>query len=303
MDNVANKVLETKSKTSQFIKNKIFDVIAVGIVLAMTMLSLGVIELREINFEETVNMILECTPFYLAATMLTVDYYTKGTFSGKNTEAFINTSKLYSQVVTKLTGQQMNSIPSFCTYYNERVLRSKKEALLRSVAITWEVYNDGIDGKKPLKVLRKRDLDKLYGKEVRKVILNCNKLRIKGIYSNILLGNIVSDDDTDLGENEKQLARRRTGKYAAGYAMSILFMSLIAVKNVVQWGWMGAFLTLFKVLYIACSAYMKYFDGYQDITVNIVNHMNRKMDVLKEFDYWYESTCKSCIECESEVTK
>ena len=287
-----DKVLEGKNKTSNFIKNKIFDVIAVGIMMAMTALSLGVVELREVGLRDVFNMFLECVPFYLAATMLTLNYYTKGAFLGKTTAVYLNTSKMYSQAVDSLTGEQMNCIPSFCTYYNDRVLKNKKEALLRTVAITWKCYDEGINGEKPIKILSNKEIKRKYGKETLKVIKECKRLKIKGVYSNILLGNSTSDDDTDLGETEKQLTVLRTGKCAITYAVSILFMSLIAVKDVLQWGWMGAFLTLFKVLYIACSSYMKYFVGYQDITVNIVNHMNRKMDVLKEFNYWYETVIK-----------
>jgi hypothetical protein len=66
-------------------------------------------------------------------------------------------------------------------------------------------------------------------------------------------------------------------------------MSLIAVKNVTQWGWIYAALTLFKILYIALGAYTKYFSGYEDLTVDVVNHTYRKIDVLKQFNHWYST--------------
>ena len=34
---------------------------------------------------------------------------------------------------------------------------------------------------------------------------------------------------------------------------------------------------------------MKYFDGYDDVVSKLVNHLNRKTDVIMEFDYWLES--------------
>lgn len=293
MSSTPDKVLDIKNKTIGYVKNKVFDFIAVAIVIAMTVLSLGVVELRETSFTEFINILLECIPFYLAAAMLTLDYYTKGTFAGKCTESYNNTCKIYSQQVNKLTGEEMESIHEFCIYYNEKVLHSKRDALLRSVAVSWKMYDEGVNDEQPLKIMPYRRLKKLYGKDVKNVIKKCKKLRVKGVYSNILLGNNISTDDTDLGENENQLLKARTGKYVLSYALSILLMSFIAVKDVIQWGWVGAFLTLFKVLYIACSAYMKYFDGYQDITINIVNHINRKMDVLKEFEYWYKTNKKS----------
>jgi hypothetical protein len=67
---------------------------------------------------------------------------------------------------------------------------------------------------------------------------------------------------------------------------------MMGVKDVLEWGWMGAFLLLFKMLYILCRSYMKYFEGFDDINIRLVNHISRKTDVLKEFDYWYNTQYK-----------
>lgn len=66
-------------------------------------------------------------------------------------------------------------------------------------------------------------------------------------------------------------------------------MALIGVKNFLEWGWVGLLFTVFKLLYILCSSYMKYFQGYEDICTGLVNHIYRKTDVLKEFDHWYDT--------------
>lgn len=287
--NNADKYLENKNKTSAFIKNKAFDLISIGIILAMGIISLGVIELREITLKEIGNLIVESVPFYLAATMLTMNYYTKGVFSGKLTESFKYTIKYYSDYVSKLSGLELKYLPTFCKEYNDRTLKDVKESLLHSVAITWEEYDEGINGNKPLKALSVKALESMYDKEITNVIMKCKHAKIKGIYPNILLSSIGTSDNTDLGYNEEELKKRRTLNYVFIYGISVFFMSLIAVKDIVEWGWYGAAVTLFKVLYIACGAYMKYFDGYEDVTVNLANHICRKTDILKEFDDWYKT--------------
>ena len=104
-----------------------------------------------------------------------------------------------------------------------------------------------------------------------------------------MLGNLNTDDITDLGKNEQEMLKDRSREYSIVYLASILIMSMMGVKDILEWGWMGAFLLLFKMLYILCRSYMKYFEGFDDIDVKLVNHFSRKTDVLKEFNYWYES--------------
>jgi hypothetical protein len=282
-----DKILDTKNKGIDFIKSKVFDVISLAIVVAMTALSLGVIELRDLSYSQWANIIIECIPFYLAATMLSVNYYTKGSFKGKNTDKYISAIQSYSDTVTNLSGEEINYLHEFCTEYNEKTLHDIQLNMLKSVAITWQMYNDGVGEEKPLKAMSKSELLKKYNKDIVNVILKCKKCKIKGINANILLGNLHNSDSTDIGLNEKQLANKRTLSYASNYIFTIFFMSLMAVKNVLQWGWMGAFLTVFKVTYVAIYAYTKYFNGYEDITFSVTNHIYRKIDIIKEFRYWY----------------
>jgi len=41
-------------------------------------------------------------------------------------------------------------------------------------------------------------------------------------------------------------------------------------------------------LYTLCRSYTKYFNGYNDITNDVANHITRKTDILKQFDDWYD---------------
>ena len=288
-----DKFIDTKEKTVSFVKSRVFDFIAVGIVIAMAALSLGIVELRTITLKELLNIVLECIPFYFAATLLSANYYNKGVFVAKQTDKFISTIAYYSNKVSSLTGEQLKLLPVFCDEYNSKALKDSRTKLLRTVAITYEEFDEGVNGEPPLKCLSKRKLKSKYEHHIVKVILECKKMRIKGIYPNVLLSNFMNTDITDLGSTEKELSKKRLASYAGMYVVSIFIMSLMAVKDVLQWGWMGAALTLFKVLYISIGAYMKYFNGYEDISTFVVNHINRKSDVIKEYEYWYSQYKKN----------
>ena len=70
---------------------------------------------------------------------------------------------------------------------------------------------------------------------------------------------------------------------AAKYIVATLIMSLIAVKDIAQWGWAGIVIVIFKVTYLAGASYMSYFKGYDDATISLVAHFTRKTDILKQY--------------------
>lgn len=287
IDTSPEKYIEKKRKTTGILKNKLFDIIAVFTVLVMSLLSLGALELREITWETILDIIIENVPFYFAATMLSRTYYTKGAYLGKEQDVFINAVKYYSEQVSKLDGKALSILPKFCLEYNTRTLKNMQESILHSAALTMEQYHE-YDEKAgaPLKIVPIEEVEKLYGREVAKAVKKCKKCKIKGLTPNILLSNIDSEDSTNLGYNEKELANKRTLSYALSYGVSIVLMSFIGVKSFLEWGWMGLFLTLFKLAFVIFCAGMRYYEGYEDITIHIVDHLFRKSDVLKEFDYW-----------------
>lgn len=288
--------IDAKNKTVAFLKSKIFDILSAFVIIAVIVLSLGALELRIYEFRDFVNVTLECVPFCIATMILSVNYYTKGVYLGKESDVFKRAVSAYSSIVGNLTGEQITSLSRFCLQYNDSVLKDMKESLLHSVAITWKQYDvkdDKLD--LPLKVLSYDKLVELYGKDTAKIIVRCKKLKIKGVCPNTLLGNLNSNDTTNLGLNEQELGRKRANSYVISQLTSIFLISLIGIKSMLEWGWIGIALTLFKVIYIAVSSYYKHFDGYEDVTVHLVDHIYRKTDVMKEFLHWYENSqnCKS----------
>lgn len=291
LHDAAETVNETTEKAVSFAKNRLFDVVAVFIIIAMAALTLGVLEKRDLTLDEIINITLECIPFYLAAMLLTTNYYTKGKFVGKSTALYIEPITTFSNIVNDLTGDMLNYLPDFCVKYNEDELKRLRTVILRSVGISFERFDEELtkDGEilQPLKVLTKPELLKLYNKDIVKVIIKCKKLKVKGISVNMLLGNTQVNDNTNLGPDEAQITKRRTAWYASGYIVAIVVMAIISVKNILEWGWASVFFMIFKLLYIVCRAYMRYFDGYNDITIRIATRINRKTDILKQFKEWY----------------
>jgi len=287
IDDFATELNNNSKSFTNKIKSHVFDVIALGLVAAIGLLNLGAIEIKDLT-TEYVNIVLEAIPFYIGSVALALNYYKKGVYAGKSSKSFNDIVSCYSAKVNTLVGKQIDKLNDFCSYYNKKALRLRQETILQNVAISFERFDCPIDGSKPLKIISDEELMKEFGEVVAKAIIEAKNIKVKGINANVLLGNNHIDDVTDLGKSEQEMLKTRSKEYSIVYFASIIVMSMMGVKDILEWGWMGAFLLVFKMLYILCRSYMKYFEGYDDITVKLSNHMSRKIDILKEFDYWYE---------------
>lgn len=298
-DNKGEKVLDAKGRASTFLKSRMFDFIAVGIVISLFMLTLGVLELRKITWTEILNIVVESLPFYLAVNFLSMNYYSKGSFEGKLTANFIAVSRMFSTKANSLTGKQISVISDFCEDYNFKVLKSRQSSVLRRSVLTYEdfavdyVTYTNLNGERheehhgPLCNMSKIALVKLIGHPATKNVLKAQRMTVKGLRVNLLLGNNDVDDSTDIGYTESQLIKRRAKNYALRSFFFIAILMILVVKDVAEWGWAGLIYSVFRVLMIVCNSYTRYFEGYEDITVRLSNHLSRKTDILKEFEYWY----------------
>lgn len=292
IDDFANDLHDSRSSLAKRAKNRIFDIIAVGLVLCVGLLNLGAIGLRPITMWEILDMLLESVPFYISSVILALDFYKKGVYSGKKVEAFSTAVKNYSHKVNKLSGRQLDNLSDFCTEYNDKARKICRENLLRGVAISYNRYinttEDSNGNKiKPLCQMSKKELEDGYGERVAQYVIKANNLKIKGLNASTLLCNSDNWDITDLGQNEQQLFKRQTKSYAGTFAVSTLLLTLMTIKDIMTWGWVSFILVAFKLIFILCRCYFEYFKGYEDITIRVVNHLSRKTDVLKQYDYWY----------------
>ena len=297
MDNkinaVAQEVDNGKDKLVNFAKSKIFDLLSAVLILGMAALSLGVIKLREINTETILNILIEMVPFYLVAMMLTVTNYTKGSYAGKATSTYKSIVELYSSLINALSGKMLSSLSDFCHEYNDKALRDRQTVILKKAALSYDKFNSGSESEPPLKILSRKQLKAKYGEEVARVVMEAKRCTVKNINANLLLGNSDNPDPTNIGMNELEISKARTAGYAGSYVLSILFITLISIRDIAEWGWAGIIFVIFKLAWIGGSAYMKYFQGYKDITISVFNHISRKCDILQEYNYWYSDREKS----------
>lgn len=288
---------DVKQTVTKVVKDRAFDLVGAGLIIAVGMISLGAVELRNITFREVLNILAEALPFYLATVGLCMNFYQKGVHYGKATEGFKSVVKFYSERINGLTSRQLQALPEFCSNYNDNALRQLQEPILKSAAITFEEFNENhiVDGKtvRALKTWSFDELKATYGEFVAKHVVKARDTKIHGVNPNLLLSSLSTKDATDLGASEAQLLKRRTGMYAAVNAFSTIMLTVLSVKSLIDWGWAGAVLVVFKLLYILCRSYMKYYAGFNDITIQVSNHISRKCDILKEFSQWFEDFQKT----------
>lgn len=289
--NIPDEVMDGKNKVNKFLKNGIYDFVAIGLIAAMLALILDVLKLKELSLDSFLDLVIGFVPLYLVALLLNVTYYNKGVRAGKYTDGFITIIDYYSQKVDDLSGEKLIQLPIFCEDYNNKALLTLQATVLKKISIDIDLFDKGCAEKKqrPLKVLTRKELKALYNKNIAKTIRKASKMTVCGINNNVLLGNYNSADKTNLGPNEKQLKKRRTAGYGAGYVFSLALLTVISIKNILNWNWWGIVLILFKLLYIVCKALLRYFEGYEDIVNHLSNHISRKTDILKEYDAWYDN--------------
>ena len=290
-NSVEDTVQYGKSQTIKELKKSAFDFIAVIIVAALALASLDVFNLVDLNTMDTGNFVVSWVPYFLATILLTLDLYKKGVFVGKSTKKFQLIAKSYSDLANSLSGKQIKDLGHFCEKYNEDALVSFRTSILKEEGISYDDFNSTfkINDKtyNPLKAWTKKELIKAkYTKAQIKAIKVAKKVKVKGINVNILLSSIDISDPTNIGKGETELEKRTLISSVIKYLVSTMLMSLIVIKDITTWGWTSLIGVLFKVIYMFARSFMSYFNGYDDITVSVANHITRKTDILKMYlDY------------------
>lgn len=285
---IEDKLQSNKLKTKSGVKKHIFDIIAVIILIAVVMVSLDVFKLLDLNKLKFIDFLSMWLPYLISTLLLNTDLYKKGVFVGKATDKFNAVIDAYSALANGLTGEQIKGLYSFCYEYNTAARKNMQLQILREEGLSFEDFDESIvtsDGNKPpLKALTRKQL-KLEGYTSRqiKAIYKAKKAKIKGINVNILLSSMNISDVTNIGANERMLQVKQFLSSSLTYILSTLFLSMIAIRDVINWGWGGFIVILFKVAYLFARCYMSYFQGYDDITINLANHFTRKCDILKMY--------------------
>lgn len=289
MSQLEQTVTQNKETLTQGIKRHIYDFVSVLIIIGILAASLDIFKF--VDYEEgqsILDFLASWIPFFIATMLLNDNQYRKGIYTGKQTKAYKDVAQDYSTEVSGLTGEQIQKLDDFCNETNYETLKKKQTTILMRQCISYEQFNNGFvkDGEevKPLKIYDKKQLLEMgYTKTQVNAILSAKKVKIKGIYSNILLSNINTSDVTDIGLSENQLYVKQTTISTVSYIMSTIAMTLLAVNDVMVWGWFGALLLLIKLVYVVAKSFTSYFNGYSDATINLKNHIIRKTDYIKMY--------------------
>ena len=281
----------TAEKLSNAIKTYLFDIIAFFIIIALLVLQLGAITLQELTWENVATIIAEAIPFFLFAMLLDTNYYKKGMFVGKGEQKYIRALESYNTIAS-LSGEELTCLPQFCADYNKEALLLRQKSLLEHAVIDIEKFNNEYtdsDGNvyQPIKTLTRKQLIERYGKERAHLIIQAKHARVKGITATELMSNRKTDDNTDIGVSEAVVEKKHNGAAAIGWWVGLFLITLITINDITTWGWATVGLVAFKIIYIFARSYMSYFNGYNDITVQVVSHYARKIDILQQFKYWY----------------
>lgn len=287
MDNFEDKLQEVKIGTSQGIKKHIFDWVSAIIIVALIAACMDVFSLIDFKTIDLLEFFISWFPYFAAAILLHNNLYKKGVYVAKGTEKFIKTIEAYSDIANSLSGEQIKKLYPFCDKYNEDVKKSMQTQTLRKEGVTFEEFEYGTKELPALKTCNRKFLIKKgYNKAQIKAIKTAKNLHVHGINVSILLSSINVKDVTRIGDDEKTLQTKQIISSTLRYASSTLLLSIMAVKDISEWGWMGLILTIFKVMYLFAGSYMSYFKGYDNITISLVNHFSRKIDILKMYlDY------------------
>ena len=231
----------------------------------------------------------------MASTLLSSNYYDKGVANGKITDKFVGIVSEYSSTVSSISGEKLRVLSKFCEEYNDNSIKSIQTQILKKEGIDIEEFRNGIDGKEPLMLItfnlfNIKKVREKYGLTKRQLfaIRSARHVKVKGISDTILLSSLNTNDPTNIGSTEKQLSRRRKSGFSIKSIASTAFLTVIGVKQLVDWNWISLIFWAFKILYTLCRSYTKYFNGYNDITNDVANHITRKTDILKQFDDWYD---------------
>lgn len=286
MKPLEDKLQEIKSNTVNEIRKSIFDVIAAIIIIAVIAASMnvfGLIDFKEINIAD---FIISWIPYFLSASLLTINYYKKGVFVGKKTDKFKSVSVSYSDIVSSLSGDQIEKLDNFCRQYNNKSRIVLQTDILKDEGISYEMFEDGNEEKNipALKILSIRQLSSLsYTRAQIRAIRKAKRAKVKGISSNLLLSTMNVKDPTNIGMGERSLATFRNISSIIRYFIITILMAFFGLKDISEWGWAGLILVLFKVAYMFAGSYMSYFKGYDDATMNVCDHIVRKTDILKMY--------------------
>lgn len=293
MDDYNHKYNQFLDNAKSAISNWVYPIFASVIVIAMVIIKLGVFEFNK-NVD-ILDIIVEALPIFIASMLLANIFYQNGATKGKRSQNYFLALTEFSRLAN-MPGEKLDALPEFCREFNENALKDKKRSLLSCAVIPLSKFEEEYeqDGgvHVPIKVMSNSEIIAEFGKERSSYIIQAKKVKIKGINAVTLTSDQKVKDVTDTGYGEHEYAKMFTAKKAISYALTFIMFAFISVKDVYAWGWAGVGLLVFKIAYTLGCSILGQIQGFKNITIDVVAHLNRKSDILKQFHSWYENRNK-----------
>lgn len=296
--NVEQTYTDGSQRLNEGIKRYIFDIIAAVILLAIIAATLHIFDVYDLsNGDDVKSFFVDWVPYFLASVLLNGDMYEKGIFVGKAVKDYLEARKAYSEAVQKIDGHKLSKVTEFCIEYNEESLINVRKAILKEQGLSYEQFDVQYIAKDEtlpgLKVWTNEQLEKYLTPEQVSVVKRAKNAKVKGINTNLLLGNEDVSDPTNIGMTEKEMTTRHNIKTTLIYLVITGLMSVVFVKDITEWKWGGIFEVIFKLTFVFARALMSYLKGYKDTVIHHTNHLIRKKDILDIFEVWYDNKyCK-----------
>lgn len=282
--NVDERYLQIKQDAKDITNKFMYYIFVALVIVVMVFIQLSVLEFnKDINW---LDIVVSAAPMLVCTLMLDRIMYCNGSARGKSTTKYASVIAEYSDVLNGIDGDKLCKLPEFCKEYTEQALIDLQKTLLKPACVTYEQFSSG---DRPLRVMNKKELVKLYGIERARHICKAKRARVKGLYDYELTTENNLRDRTDVGHGERYNESKQSIKKTLYYIVSTICFSLIGVKDISLWGWAGVGVLLLKIAFTLGTTLMSRNQGYSDIVISLVNHYTRKIDILKQFLSWYTS--------------
>lgn len=207
-----------------------------------------------------------------------VDMYSSGSLAGERSDDYKAAAEAYENVIKDIPVDGLQKrLNGFCREYIDNELRARREDVLRSAGVTWEIYEEHKNDSR-------RKIKGTLSKIEYKAILRARRIKpIKLTPEKIY--------------NKVKSASRRRGMRIDPHVRKRFDMTLQLVKSLLKMlcvgvivfdamstmSWQSVGSVCLKLGAVATTGYSGYRAGYRNITVDTVGYMYDQINLLEQF--------------------
>ena len=272
----------------QSVRKAISIVTEIAVFVGMFLLQFGTLGFSTANLISSIGTLVTT---YVASLLIASTEYNNGTLMGKESDNYKTAQILYNQKA-KLDGEKKLALSEFCSQYTKDLLETGKREIVEDACIRYEHFNEKYVDKNgneyiALKLMRKKQLVELLGKEKAKAVIHAKKYKVEPLRKSDLLNAKHSKSNVTTGDDEDTLKRRNMLSNAITFFFFALFNSIFVIV-----GTHGITLASFGLFLYQCAVIISRgiasrYKAYHNVTVNLVSRFARQCDYIDEFECWY----------------